>query len=132
MYGGVRSDSMSHLPIRQHPHPHLHLHLHLRRPPPPLLTLSCAAPDLTELALYYTDHALPQRYSPGIVVASILVSVFGCFSTLTLLGKRTGASNLRNHFWLLFAATTMASVAVWGMVRILSTAHISFLRNTCC
>ncbi|GAC95278.1 hypothetical protein PHSY_002853 [Pseudozyma hubeiensis SY62] len=71
--------------------------------------------DLTAVAEYYVTHRIPQRFNPGIVVASIAVSALGSYSTLLLLGKRTSNKGKRNIFLLSFAATTMAAVGIWGM-----------------
>ena len=79
---------------------------------PPPLPLS----DLTEDAWNYTEHPIPQTFNPGIIVASIAVAVLGSYSTLLLLGKRTSNKGARNISLLALAATTMASVGIWGMV----------------
>ncbi|KAN0064489.1 hypothetical protein ACQY0O_002115 [Thecaphora frezii] len=71
--------------------------------------------NMTAVAEYYTLHRIPQRYNPGIVVASIAVAVLGSYATLLVLGKRTSNKGIRNILLLSLAATTMASVGIWGM-----------------
>lgn len=72
--------------------------------------------SVTAVAEYYTVHAVPQRYNPGIIIASVAVSVLGAYSTLLLLGKRTSNNGARNVALLILAAGTMAAVGIWGMV----------------
>ncbi|CBQ72505.1 conserved hypothetical protein [Sporisorium reilianum SRZ2] len=81
----------------------------------PVLPQGIDAGNLTAVAEYYVTHRIPQRFNPGIVVASIAVSALGSYSTLLLLGKRTSNKGKRNIFLLSFAATTMAAVGIWGM-----------------
>lgn len=71
--------------------------------------------DLTAIANYYVTHRIPQRFNPGIVVASVAVSALGSYSTLLVLGKRTSNKGRKNIFLLSLAATTMAAVGIWGM-----------------
>jgi NO-binding membrane sensor protein with MHYT domain len=71
--------------------------------------------NVTSVAVYYETHAVPQRYSAGIVVASIITSILGSYVTLFVLGKRTGNSGTRNIFLLLLGAATMSFVGIWGM-----------------
>ncbi|KDN42391.1 hypothetical protein K437DRAFT_164180 [Tilletiaria anomala UBC 951] len=71
--------------------------------------------NLTDVALYYTVHAIPQVYNPGIIVASIAVAILGSYSTLLLLGKRTSNKGARNITLLVMAASVMACVGIWGM-----------------
>ena len=70
---------------------------------------------MTAVAEYYTIHRIPQRFNPGIVVASVAVAALGSYSTLLVLGKRTSNKGLKNILLLSLAATTMASVGIWGM-----------------
>lgn len=81
----------------------------------PVLPPGFSASNLTAVAEYYVTHRIPQRFNPGIVVASIAVSALGSYSTLLLLGKRTSNKGKKNIFLLSFAATTMAAVGIWGM-----------------
>ncbi|CDS00809.1 hypothetical protein [Sporisorium scitamineum] len=81
----------------------------------PVLPRGIDAGNLTAIAEFYVTHRIPQRFNPGIVVASIAVSALGSYSTLLLLGKRTSNKGKRNIFLLSFAATTMAAVGIWGM-----------------
>jgi NO-binding membrane sensor protein with MHYT domain len=67
--------------------------------------------DPVQLVSYYTNRAIPISPLPGILVLSII----GSYATLLLLGRRTSARGLRNHFFLGLAATCFAAVAVWGM-----------------
>lgn len=67
------------------------------------------------MAEHYVKHRIPQRFNPGIVVASIAVSALGSYSTLLVLGKRTSNKGKKNIFLLSLAATTMAAVGIWGM-----------------
>lgn len=69
--------------------------------------------NATALAQYYTSHAIPQRFNPGIIVASIAVAILGAYSTLLLLGRRTSNKGVRNIFLLVLAATTMSFVGIW-------------------
>lgn len=71
--------------------------------------------DPAQLVSYYTNRAIPISPLPGILVLSIIVSILGSYATLLLLGRRTSARGLRNHFFLGLAATCFAAVAVWGM-----------------
>jgi NO-binding membrane sensor protein with MHYT domain len=71
--------------------------------------------DPVQLVSYYTNRAIPISPLPGILVLSIIVSILGSYATLLLLGRRTSARGLRNHFFLGLAATCFAAVAVWGM-----------------
>jgi len=73
------------------------------------------SPDQTALALYYRQHAISLVANPGVVVASIIVSLLGSYATLTLLGRRTGSHGWRNHFILGLSVICFATVAVWGM-----------------
>lgn len=72
-------------------------------------------PDDEALVEYYTTHAVPIHLQPGVLVASILVSVLGSYATLLVLGRRTSARGFRNLSLLLLAAVCFAAVAVWGM-----------------
>ncbi|EST07067.1 hypothetical protein PSEUBRA_003524 [Kalmanozyma brasiliensis GHG001] len=81
----------------------------------PILPASVNTANLTAVAEYYVVHRIPQRFNPGIVVASIAVAALGSYSTLLLLGKRTSNKGKKNIFLLSFAATTMAAVGIWGM-----------------
>ncbi|EPQ29261.1 uncharacterized protein PFL1_03016 [Pseudozyma flocculosa PF-1] len=74
-----------------------------------------SASNMTAVAEYYTQHRIPQRFSPGIVFASVAVAALGSYATLLVLGKRTGNKGLKNMALLSLAATTMASVGIWGM-----------------
>lgn len=78
------------------------------------LSLSLIDPkDAVALAIYYQTHAVPQLFNPGIVVASVVVSILGAYTTLLLLGRRTATNGWRNWFLLGLAATTMAGVGIW-------------------
>lgn len=81
----------------------------------PVLPAGINTANLTAVAEYYVSHRIPQRFNPGIVVASIAVSALGSYSTLLVLGKRTSNKGLKNIFLLSLAATTMAAVGIWGM-----------------
>ncbi|PWN54164.1 hypothetical protein IE53DRAFT_365687 [Violaceomyces palustris] len=81
----------------------------------PILPDGLGASNMTAVAEYYETHRIPQRFNPGIVVASIAVSVLGSYATLLLLGKRTSNKGTKNVLLLVLAATTMASVGIWGM-----------------
>jgi hypothetical protein len=72
-------------------------------------------PDETALALYYRLHPISLQANPGVVVASIIVSLLGSYATLTLLGRRTGMHGWRNHVILGLSVVCFATVAVWGM-----------------
>jgi NO-binding membrane sensor protein with MHYT domain len=71
--------------------------------------------NATAVAIWYETHDIPQRYNPAIVVASVLVSLLGSYSTLIVLGKRTSNSGARNAALLVWAAMTMSCVGIWGM-----------------
>ncbi|CAO1623374.1 unnamed protein product [Sympodiomycopsis kandeliae] len=71
--------------------------------------------DLPALAEYYVHHAIPQRFNPGIVVASVLVAFLGAWSTLLLLGKRTSNRGARNIILLLMAALVQSAIGIWSM-----------------
>lgn len=71
--------------------------------------------DQTALALYYRIHPISLQANPGVVVASIIVSLLGSYATLTLLGRRTGSHGWRNHVILGLSVVCFATVAVWGM-----------------
>lgn len=75
-------------------------------------SLPIDASNATALATYYETHAIPLRLHPGIVVASVLLSVFGSYACLYLLSRRTGSYGARNIALLLLAASTMAFVAI--------------------
>ncbi|SNX84571.1 uncharacterized protein MEPE_03280 [Melanopsichium pennsylvanicum] len=81
----------------------------------PVLPAGVNANNLTAVAEYYVIHRIPQRFNPGIVVASVAVAALGSYSTLLVLGKRTSNKGKKNIFLLSLAATTMASVGIWGM-----------------
>ncbi|CCF48572.1 hypothetical protein NDA10_006039 [Ustilago hordei] len=81
----------------------------------PVLPAGINPNNLTAVAEYYVTHRIPQRFNPGIVVASIAVSALGSYSTLLVLGKRTSNKGKKNIFLLSLAATTMAAVGIWGM-----------------
>lgn len=68
----------------------------------------------SSIADYYQTHAVPQRYSAAVIVASIAVAILGSYATLFVLGKRTSNSGLRNILLLVLAATTMSFVGIWG------------------
>lgn len=69
----------------------------------------------TAIAFYYSQHAIPQRFDAGVIVASIAVSLLGSYSALFVLGKRTGNSGVRNIALLVLAATVMSYVGIWSM-----------------
>ncbi|KAL7422485.1 hypothetical protein Q5752_003133 [Cryptotrichosporon argae] len=71
--------------------------------------------DPMSLAAYYETQAIPIHPQPGILIASILVSILGSYATLLVLGRRTSSKGLRNFALLLLAALSFAAVAVWGM-----------------
>jgi len=52
--------------------------------------------DQYALAVYYQSHAIPLVYNPGVIIASVVVSVLGCYSTLLLLGKQTNNKGFKN------------------------------------
>lgn len=81
----------------------------------PVVPAGINAGNLTAVAEYYVTHKIPQRFNPGIVVASVAVAALGSYTTLLVLGKRTSNKGKRNIFLLSLAATTMASVGIWGM-----------------
>ncbi|PWY99903.1 hypothetical protein BCV70DRAFT_217616 [Testicularia cyperi] len=81
----------------------------------PVLPSSVDINNLTAVAEYYVYHKIPQRFNPGIVVASIAVAALGSYATLLVLGKRTSNKGTKNILLLSLAATTMASVGIWGM-----------------
>ncbi|SPO26093.1 uncharacterized protein UTRI_02367 [Ustilago trichophora] len=81
----------------------------------PVLPSGVNTANLTAVAEYYVTHRIPQRFNPGIVVASIAVSALGSYSTLLVLGKRTSNKGKKNILLLSLAATTMAAVGIWGM-----------------
>ncbi|GMK59234.1 hypothetical protein CspeluHIS016_0702490 [Cutaneotrichosporon spelunceum] len=71
-----------------------------------------------KLAQYYAQgygNPVPIDPIPGVIVASILVSILGSYATLLVLGRRTSPRGVRNLFLLLLAAVCFAAVAVWGM-----------------
>jgi NO-binding membrane sensor protein with MHYT domain len=69
--------------------------------------------DFLSLIQHYQTHPVPQRYNAAIVCASIAVSILGSYTTLLLLGRRTGKAGVRNFVLLVMAAGTMASVGIW-------------------
>ncbi|UZJ54629.1 hypothetical protein CBS101457_003949 [Exobasidium rhododendri] len=71
--------------------------------------------NITSIGTYYQEHAIPQHYNAGVIVASVAVAILGSYVTLFVLGKRTGNSGARNVFLLLLGATTMSFVGIWGM-----------------
>ncbi|KAK0549135.1 hypothetical protein OC846_003420 [Tilletia horrida] len=81
----------------------------------PVLPQGISAANLTALAEYYTVHSIPQRFNPGIILASVAVATLGAYSTLLLLSKRTSNKGARNVILLVLAAATMSSVGIWGM-----------------
>ncbi|BEJ12564.1 hypothetical protein CspHIS471_0210240 [Cutaneotrichosporon sp. HIS471] len=71
-----------------------------------------------KLAQYYSQYhgnPVPIDPIPGVIVASILVSILGSYATLLVLGRRTSPRGVRNLALLLLAAVCFAAVAVWGM-----------------
>ncbi|KAL9940996.1 hypothetical protein V8E36_000484 [Tilletia maclaganii] len=81
----------------------------------PVLPAGVSADNATALAEYYVNHSIPQRFNPGIVLASVAVATLGAYSTLLLLSKRTSNKGARNVVLLVLAAATMSSVGIWGM-----------------
>ncbi|KAK0566641.1 hypothetical protein OC844_000628 [Tilletia horrida] len=81
----------------------------------PTLPEGISAANLTALAEYYVVHSIPQRFNPGIILASVAVATLGAYSTLLLLSKRTSNKGARNVVLLVLAAATMSSVGIWGM-----------------
>ncbi|KAK4688817.1 hypothetical protein P7C73_g1293, partial [Tremellales sp. Uapishka_1] len=79
------------------------------------LTSHPASPDAQALKEYYLTSPIPIHPQPGVLIASILVSILGSYATLVVLGRRTSSKGLRNHGLLLLAAVCFAAVAVWGM-----------------
>ncbi|OCF39031.1 hypothetical protein I317_07168 [Kwoniella heveanensis CBS 569] len=71
--------------------------------------------DPAALADYYLDNAIPLRPQPGVLVASIIVSILGSYATLLVLGRRTSSRGWRNHGLLFIAAIVFAACAIWGM-----------------
>ncbi|WVR07510.1 hypothetical protein IAU60_004552 [Kwoniella sp. DSM 27419] len=71
--------------------------------------------DPSALAEYYVNQAIPLRPQPGVLVASIIVSILGSYATLLVLGRRTGSRGWRNHGMLFLAAIVFAACAIWGM-----------------
>lgn len=71
--------------------------------------------DQEQLVSYYVDYAVPIRTQPGVLVASIIVSILGSYATLIVLGRRTSSRGWRNHLLLLLAAIVFAACAIWGM-----------------
>ncbi|KAK8854768.1 hypothetical protein IAR55_003507 [Kwoniella newhampshirensis] len=67
------------------------------------------------LAEYYQSQAIPLRPQPGVLVASIIVSILGSYATLLVLGRRTSSRGWRNHGLLGLAALVFAACAIWGM-----------------
>ncbi|WWD19086.1 hypothetical protein CI109_103544 [Kwoniella shandongensis] len=67
------------------------------------------------LSNYYLTQAIPLRPQPGVLVASIIVSILGSYATLLVLGRRTSARGWRNHGLLALAAVVFAACAIWGM-----------------
>ncbi|WRT68429.1 uncharacterized protein IL334_005405 [Kwoniella shivajii] len=63
----------------------------------------------------WNDYAIPLRPQPGVLVASIIVSILGSYATLLVLGRRTSSRGWRNHGLLLLAAVVFAACAIWGM-----------------
>lgn len=70
---------------------------------------------MTALAEWYIDHPVPQHFSAGIVVASIVVAFLGAWSALLLLSKRTSSKGARNIALLFLAAVAESAVGIWGM-----------------
>lgn len=70
---------------------------------------------LESLAVYYTAHPVPQRYHPGLVIASVAVAYYGAWCTIFLLARRTTTKGYRNILLLVLAATVMSTLGVWGM-----------------
>ncbi|KAE8259329.1 hypothetical protein A4X13_0g1097 [Tilletia indica] len=81
----------------------------------PVLPNGISAANMTALAEYYVVHSVPQRFNPGIILASVAVATLGAYSTLLLLSKRTSNKGARNVVLLVLAAATMSSVGIWGM-----------------
>ncbi|CAD6893115.1 unnamed protein product [Tilletia controversa] len=81
----------------------------------PVLPDGISAANMTALAEYYVVHSVPQRFNPGIILASVAVATLGANSTLLLLSKRTSNKGARNVVLLVLAAATMSSVGIWGM-----------------
>ncbi|WVQ82326.1 hypothetical protein IAT38_004454 [Cryptococcus sp. DSM 104549] len=71
--------------------------------------------DADGLVNYYTGNAIPLRPQPGVLVASIIVSILGSYATLLVLGRRTSSRGWRNHALLFLAAIVFAACAIWGM-----------------
>lgn len=73
--------------------------------------------DKVQLAEWYAVNrrAVPIRPEPGVLVASIFVSILGSYATLLVLGRRTSPRGFRNLILLLLAAVCFSAVAVWGM-----------------
>ncbi|KAL7412161.1 hypothetical protein BDY24DRAFT_110596 [Mrakia frigida] len=71
--------------------------------------------DEPALAAYYASRPIPETFEPGIVAASVLVSILGSYATLLLLGKRTSIRGTRNLVLLLAASVTFGVVGVWSM-----------------
>lgn len=67
------------------------------------------------LANYFKSHRIPWTANPGVIVASILVSILGSYATLMLLGRRTSVKGLKNFVWLVLAAMTFSVVGIWSM-----------------
>lgn len=82
---------------------------------PAMQTLTFA--DKVLLAQWYAENrrAVPIRPEPGVLVASIFVSILGSYATLLVLGRRTSPRGFRNLILLLLAAVCFSAVAVWGM-----------------
>ena len=83
--------------------------------PPDGLTFSRSRIDEPALAIYYQSAPIPETFEPGIIVASVLVSILGSYATLLLLGKRTSIRGTRNLILLLAASITFGVVGVWSM-----------------
>lgn len=83
-------------------------------PAEPFLS-SRSATDEPALAAYYASRPIPETFEPGIVAASVLVSILGSYATLLLLGKRTSIRGTRNLVLLLAASVTFGVVGVWSM-----------------
>ncbi|KIR73688.1 hypothetical protein CNBG_9583 [Cryptococcus deuterogattii R265] len=71
--------------------------------------------DQEQLVSYYVNNAVPIRTQPGVLIASIIVSILGSYATLIVLGRRTSSRGWRNHLLLLLAAIVFAACAIWGM-----------------
>ena len=70
---------------------------------------------MSALAEYYTTTVIPVQIPASGLVISILVSIFGSYATVLLLGRRTASRGWRNHVILALSAICFAAVAIWGM-----------------